>query len=142
MRLLILTSILLATVSCSQEDPPIPTPPPQAAPAPSAVIIPDGSYTLKTMNSSPYQGPPVTITVDGGKISGKAPVNNFHATLIKGTIGPVASTMMAGEPEAMKLESELFQLLEGSELNLTADQRLAARKKGIALLMFSPVVIK
>ncbi len=132
-------------MSCSQEEtpllpqpitPPVPvtvTPTPES----SAIVIPDGDYRLKSLNSQPYRGPKVSITVTGNRISGKAPVNNINCSLVHGKVGPIASTMMAGDPAIMELEYQFLKFLEGSTLDITHDGDLAARKNGIAQLIFS-----
>jgi len=88
------------------------------------------------MASQPYEGNPVTLKVTSNKISGKGPVNSFNANLVQGKIGPLAVTRMAGQPEFMQVESQIFKLLEGASLDITDDGDLAVRQGGIARLMF------
>ena len=57
----------------------------------------------------------ITAEFSDGAIAGQAPVNRYNASFeVEGdqiTFGPVASTMMAGEPVAMEAEGAYFALL-------------------------------
>jgi heat shock protein HslJ len=58
-----------------------------------------------------------TLTFGDGQLSGRAQVNSYTGTFTAGTdgtmtLGPVASTKMAGPPELMKAEEQYFALLQ------------------------------
>lgn len=84
----------------------------------------------------------ITAEFGSGQLSGMAPVNNYTASYEAHdgelTLGPVASTKKAGEPEAMAAEGAYFALLaqvsgferSSEELVLTAD--------GSTLLTYHP----
>lgn len=142
MRLPVFMLLLCLTAGCSQQDDTL-LPQPATPPVPldpvslkSEVHIPDGTYVLRTLNSQPYSGPDVTLRISGSRINGKGPVNAFHANLLQGRISPVASTRMAGDPNAMELETTIFGFLEEASLGMTDYGELAVRQDGIARLIF------
>ena len=69
-------------------------------------------------------GKPITVQLmEGGKITGQAPVNRFTGSYQLGRDGKItwpapglAGTRMAGPPEAMKLEQSFFTALTSTSL--------------------------
>lgn len=103
-----------------------------------------GTWTLVELDdSSPAAGPrgPVHLTFDGdGQVYGMAGVNSVRGTwtLEDGRLqlGPLVSTLLAGEPEPMATEQALVALLR-KPLQVTVDEdrlRLAADDGSTALL--------
>jgi len=139
------TSLLLVfflLIGCFKEkvpelSPPI-EPPIPISPT-SESLIPSSDYILKTLNSKPYKGPNIKITVDGARIHGKAHINQFSFLILREKAGPITTSKLEGEPEQMEQESNFLQLLEGATLNMTNEGDLAARKGGIAYLIFQKI---
>lgn len=84
----------------------------------------------------------ITAEFESGTLSGQAPVNRYTAPYeVDGdeiTIGPVASTKMAGEPEAMRAEGAFFALLStvtGFEQTL---EELVLLAEEAPVLVFAP----
>ncbi len=70
--------------------------------------------------------PTLTINEDGS-LAGFGGVNRFFGKVAaddKKLFGPIGSTMMAGPPEAMKVESQLFQAFEKATRATSADGKL------------------
>jgi heat shock protein HslJ len=73
-------------------------------------------YLTWAFGDPPRAGADVTMTFEAESVGGQAPVNTYSAgytTTGSGAIelGPIASTLMAGEPDAMQAETEFFALL-------------------------------
>lgn len=103
-----------------------------------------GTWTLVEIDdAAPAAGPrgPVHLTFDGdGQVYGMAGVNSVRGTwtLEGGTLvlGPLVSTLLAGEPAPMATERALVALLR-EPLQVTVDEdrlRLAAGDGSTALL--------
>lgn len=77
-----------------------------------------GTWLLKSINGAPVakevKTPSLTIAQDG-KVSGFGGVNRLMGALVAGgsdkLFGPIAGTMMAGPPAAMKTETEFTRAL-------------------------------
>jgi heat shock protein HslJ len=104
----------------------------------------EGAWTLTAAGDEALDAAAFTITAEftADQLSGQAPVNSYSGGYTAGddgsfTGGPYASTMMAGEHEAMAAEAAYFALLDrvtawsvdGTTLTLSDDQ-------GAALLTF------
>ena len=93
-------------------------------------IILEGRYQLTQLghhNHLPNEHP-VELTLNPDRISGNGPINSWSATLSKyHQIGPITSTKLAGPPQAMQLESALFEALEGGTLSLQGGSFLVLR---------------
>lgn len=81
-------------------------------------MIPDGPYVIvqvlleDVLVAVPDQVTP-SLDVDGGRIGGNAGCNRFMGAIDDdGTIGPLATTMMACPPPVMEFEQLLLGLLE------------------------------
>jgi heat shock protein HslJ len=109
-----------------------------ALPLKPRLPIPDGDYLLTTLDSRPYpdHGPEVTLSIHANRISGKAPVNRYHGMLHQGKTGPIATTMMAGPPADMQLESLFLKHLAEAEFEVAANHTLIIRQQGIAHMIF------
>jgi heat shock protein HslJ len=69
--------------------------------------------------TAPPAGVTATAVFEGGRLSGRAPVNTFtgsYTATAEGALelGPVARTQMAGTPEANAAEEVFFRLLESA----------------------------
>ena len=110
-----------------------------AATAPAEVAGPTLAGTSWTLTDSSMKAAgldqfAITAAFDDKAVSGHAPVNTYNASYqVTGdeiAFGPVASTMMAGEPAAMAAEGAYFALLstvtsfrqDSDSLVLLADQ--------------------
>lgn len=85
------------------------------------VIVP-GEYRLTRIDGEPYTGRvevPLRVTED--RIGGKSPVNQWSASYEAGRLGPAVSTKMAGPPELMAIEAELFARLDGATIRASRD---------------------
>ena len=96
-----------ASVSPSESSGPLP-----------AELLPGDEWVL--FSSAAVPGAPqfgVTMQFDEGKVAGKAPVNRYFGTAAVGegslTFGPLATTQMAGPPEAMTAETGYMKALAG-----------------------------
>ena len=87
-----------------------------------------GAYEVVEIDGSAVTGRRPTIEfgptdANGtGRIGGRAPVNRFHGSYTLDddvvTVGPAATTMMAGPPEAMAEERRFFDVLTGEPLSV------------------------
>lgn len=88
--------------------------------------------------SSPYG---VTLRFDEGKVSGKAPVNRYFgsASMSDATLvfGPLATTQMAGTPEAMQAETDYLKVLPEVTQWQVADEVLTLSGAGGPLLKYA-----
>jgi heat shock protein HslJ len=74
-------------------------------------------YLTWMSGDAPRAGADITLTFEDGRAGGQAPVNSYsgdYTTTDSGglELGPIASTLMAGEPDAMRAEEQFFTLLE------------------------------
>lgn len=71
---------------------------------------------------------PITLSFEGDKLGGQAPVNSYGGTYEASggslTLGDVNRTLMAGSPEADRAENAYFGLLEQAERYEVEDGRL------------------
>jgi heat shock protein HslJ len=86
---------------------------------------------------------PITATFEEGVMSGKAPVNTYNAAYqveadTEIQIGPVASTKMAGPPEAMTAEGAYFALLEQVTGFVVSSEQLQLVADGEPVLVYAP----
>ena len=86
----------------------------------------------------------VTFGLQEGRAGGKAPVNRYFGTLTEDadgrlTLGPMATTMMAGSPAAMAAETVYLGLL-GAVVGYRCDddQLVLTDAAGAELLVFEP----
>jgi heat shock protein HslJ len=101
----------------SSGDPDLPTSSDMVTPVGGDLRIGETWYLTWAAGDSPRAGADVTMTFEDESVGGQAPVNTYSAgytTTSSGAIelGPIASTLMAGEPDAMQAEAEFFALLE------------------------------
>ena len=130
--------VLLAASACSQSagDDPEPSSASPSASVP-AELTPGVRWIL--VHPATMRGD-VSITFDEEQLSGQAPVNRYFGPFTATDdghidIGPVASTMMAGDPALMKSERKYLELLErvdtfdsnGMELTLRAGRETVLR---------------
>jgi heat shock protein HslJ len=89
-----------------------------------------GEWILKNLsgNAIPTEVKTPTLAIkEDGSLAGFGGVNRFFGKAAadnKKLFGPIGSTMMAGSPEAMKVESQLFQALDKTTQAKTADGKL------------------
>ena len=105
------------TAPISSGNPDLPTSSDMVRPVGGDLSVGETWYLTWASGESPRAGADVTMTFDEESVGGQAPVNTYSAgytTSESGSIelGPIASTLMAGEPEAMAAEAEFFALLE------------------------------
>jgi hypothetical protein len=75
-------------------------------------IVSPGDYVLARIGDQRYTAEPVlTLQVAGDRVSGRGPVNQWSATTLDGKVGPIIATRMAGPPERMRLEQDIFERL-------------------------------
>jgi heat shock protein HslJ len=92
--------------------------------------VPAGEWLLESLNGEALPAGIKTPTLsvkEDGSLAGFGGVNRFFgkvATDDKKLFGPIGSTMMAGPPEAMKVESQLFQAFEKATRATSADGKL------------------
>lgn len=86
------------------------------APLPDAFDLADGQYVLTPTGMIELpEGHPLEFSREGERIAGGGLVNRWMGQLKEdGTLGPLASTMMAGPEELMLAEILLLQALEGA----------------------------
>ncbi len=112
----VLVALLLAGCASGSSEPTV-SASPSGAPVP-AELLPGDDWVLFTSQLVP-DAPQfnVTLRFDDGKVSGKAPVNRYFGTAAVGdgsvTFGPLATTQMAGSPEAMTAETQYLEALAG-----------------------------
>lgn len=107
-----------------------------SAPVPAA-LLPGSEWIL--VGPASIKGK-VTISFAADQLSGQAPVNRYFGPFTatddgQMTLGPVASTMMAGDPDLMKAEQEYLGLLnrvdgfdsDGEQLSLRAGHEVLLR---------------
>ena len=128
------TAALLAACSAS------PTPAPQ-----KGGILTGVEWQLQKVNGSqaPAGPRPVTATFDAKTVAGFSGVNQYSgpytATADGGfKAGPLSSTMMAGPPEAMQLESGYLKALQGAATYLVANGTLTLYSgEGAPIVVYS-----
>lgn len=103
------------------------------------------SWTLKSAESTTADltAFPITASFAEGVMSGQAPVNTYTAAYeVEGDteirFGPVASTKMAGAPEAMAAEGAYFALLEQVTGFVVSDEELQLIAASEPVLVFTP----
>lgn len=116
-----------------------------SAPAPKPVL--DGT-AWKLSGWSDANADPgafkITATFAGGRVAGKAAVNNYFAAYTEGpadkfAVRQAGSTMMAGPPAAMQAEKIYLALLaQAQRYSRTATTLTLSDAEGRALLEFSP----
>lgn len=85
----------------------------------------DGTWTLESFGGAnelepAADGVTTTLTMAGGQATGNGGVNTFSGTYETPgedalTFGPIASTKMAGPPEAQSQEDRFFKALDATE---------------------------
>ena len=106
-----------------------------------------GTWRFTALEGAEVEGPRRAtpwLTFDGdGVVFGMAGVNRVRGTWVLDgdtlTFGPVVSTLMAGPPDAMTCEQQVFRLL-GEPVTVTTpdDQTLALAGAGSARLVKDP----
>lgn len=118
---------------------------PSASPTPSALpaeLLPGEDWILFSTQSVP-DAPQfdVTLRFDEGKVSGKAPVNRYFGDAAVSdtalTFGPLATTQMAGPPEAMTAETGYLKALAQVTSWQVAEQVLSLFDDEGALLQYA-----
>jgi heat shock protein HslJ len=104
-------------VPSSSGNPDLPTSSDMVRPVGGDLSVGETWYLTWASGDSPRAGADVTMTFEAESVGGQAPVNTYSAgytTTDSGAIelGPIASTLMAGEPDAMRAEAQFFALLE------------------------------
>lgn len=136
MRRFALGLLVLVLAACSS---PSPDPSPsasQSAAVPES-LVPGSTWIL--VGPASIKGH-VTISFGADQLSGQAPVNRYFGPFTatddgRMTLGPVASTEMAGEPALMKAEQVYLELLgrvdgfdsDGEQLRLLAGHEVLLR---------------
>lgn len=98
--------------------------------APNAPTMLQGSWKLETLGGSAADpAVPSTLSFDEGKVTGNAGVNTFNGDYDAPsdgelTIGPLASTMMAGPDNAMQQEAAFLEALNDTRAFTTEDGAL------------------
>ena len=75
---------------------------------------------LSSTEAAPEE-PEITLTVEGGRVSGSSGCNNYNGTISRGetatsiTVGPLMTTRKACPPEIMNLEQRYTAALQGAE---------------------------
>jgi len=99
--------------------------------APKGGTLTGVEWQLDMLNGAqaPAGPTPVTATFDGKMLSGFSGVNTYSGPYTAGAdgafkAGPLASTLMAGPPEAMQLESGYLKALQAATTYLAADGKL------------------
>jgi heat shock protein HslJ len=106
-----------------------------------------GSWRL--VAAEPTGGSMPSITVDrDGTVSGNSGINKFHArvdvaALSAGNfrLGPVASTRMAGSPEAMRFETAFLQALSAADGAFTSGSTLVFKHGERSVLEFARAAV-
>lgn len=84
----------------------------------------------------------ITAEFSSGSMSGRAPVNSYNTTYqVQGnglTLGPIASTKMAGEPAAMQAEGAFFALLSTVTAFEQNSEELVLLAEEAPVLVFEP----
>ena len=112
--------------------------------APKGGTLTGIQWQLDVLNGAqaPAWPTPVTATFDGKMLSGFSGVNTYsgpYTAAADGAFkaGPLASTLMAGPPEAMQLESGYLKALEQATTYLAAEGKLTLYgSDGAPLIVF------
>lgn len=101
------------------------------------------SWALESSTVEGLAAFPITASFTEGIMTGQGPVNSYTApyevqadTEIE--IGPVATTKMAGDPEAMQAEAEFLQLLDEVSGFVVSDVQLQLIADSEPVLVFGP----
>ena len=135
----VLVMALLAACGSGGADSPSPGPTPSPPPA---ELLPGEQWVLLSAQADPATPTfEVTLTFDAEGVAGKAPVNTYFgpAQIGAGTmrLGPLASTEMAGPPDAMRAETEFLQAMSAVTSWTVGDDLLALASDTGPLLTFA-----
>ena len=103
--------------------------------------------TLRVSDASEWslvEGRGQTLRLDNGHLSGYSGCNRYVGGYVldgdRLTLGPIATTRMACEPEAMEAEAEFLSALGAATRLVTSEEELVLSDKGGSeLLRFVPV---
>lgn len=98
-----------------------------------------GEYVLQSIYGEAYRfDTPLVLAIKEGRISGRGPVNNWSAAVTKGEVGLIMSTKMAGPPDLMEAEHQLFEALQGATIRIADTHELWIEKNGSVVVVASP----
>ena len=138
--------LVLCAGGCQSDSKTTATTPSPTPPSTTSVDAMFGRWVLVALGDQTIAvTPPISLLIDAkGTVSGRSAVNGYSAAVAIEVLGsgvfelsPLASTMMAGPPERMELESRYFKALgnvkrwriEAGALHLTDGVNTLARFK-------------
>lgn len=122
----------------------------QTGQAPDHPVIPPASAQIWQLDQGHFEGKPlnlaasperITLVMQGDLLTGKSPVNHYNAPAsISGSTlritGPIMTTRMAANAQAMHLESDYLQALQKAERYQKSGDRLIIEGQGVRLDYF------
>ncbi len=142
MRLaIVVVALLLAGCSSASPEPPSSPTPEVAVPA---ELLPGQEWVFTGGTVAPDPAPfGVTLTFDDARLTGNAGVNTYNASATLGqatiAVGPIASTKMAGPPDAMAAEQAYLAALQKVSSWEVADETLSLTDgAGVVLVYAAP----
>lgn len=98
-----------------------------------------GEYVLQSIHGEPYRfDTPLILSLKEGRISGRGPVNNWSAVVTDNKVGLIMSTKMAGPPDLMEAEHQLFEALQGATVKIADNHDLQIEKEEAIVIVASP----
>lgn len=122
----------------------------QSGQAPDHPVIPPASAQIWQLDQGHFEGKTlnlaasperITLVMQGNLLTGKSPVNHYNVPAsISGNglrvTGPIMTTRMAANAEAMRLESDYLQALQKAERYEKSGDRLTIEGQGVRLDYF------
>lgn len=104
---------------------------------PTITITGPVEYSLHSLSG--YDSLPsdnVNIIITDTSFTGQGPVNRYFGQITAGRIGPVGSTMMAGEQVLMDFEHKYFTAMDAGNVDGAGSDTLKIRKDKVAVVVF------